>query len=50
MIDLEEIKTLDDRTLIELYQKVKDHIHYLENSIIDLSSGEEGEEDGEADE
>ncbi len=47
MIDLEEIKTIDDKTLIELYQLIMNHIHYLESSLIDLSVDEEG---GESDE
>ena len=44
MIDLEEIKGLDDKTLVELYKRISEHIQYLNNSIIDLSV-EEG--DGE---
>ena len=47
MIDLEEIKELDDKTLIELYQLVMDHIHFLDSSYIDLASDEEGGESNE---
>ncbi len=46
MIDLEEIKTLDDKTLIELYKRIIEHIDFLNNSIIEVvEEEEEGEED-----
>ena len=49
MIDLQEIKGLDDKTLVELYKRVVEHIDYLNSSIIELVEAEE-EEDGEEDE
>ncbi len=46
MIDLEEIKGLDDQTLVELYKKVLEHIDFLNHSIIEIvEEEEEGEED-----
>ncbi len=47
MIDLEEIKSLDDQTLIEIYKRVIEHMDFLNNSIIEIveEEGEEGEED-----
>ena len=51
MIDLQEIKGLDDKTLVELYKRVVEHIDYLNSSIIELVEEEdEEEEDGEEDE
>lgn len=47
MIDLEEIKGLDDKTLVELYKRVAEHIQYLNSSIIDLSVEEEEDEEDE---
>ncbi len=48
MIDLEEIKGLDDQTLVELYKRIVEHIDFLNGSIIELveeDEAEEGEED-----
>ena len=50
MIDLQEIKGLDDKTLVELYKRVVEHIDYLNSSIIELVEEDEEEEDGEEDE
>ena len=46
MLDLEEIKELDDKSLIDLYQLVMNHIQFLNSSYIDLTTDEEegGEE------
>ena len=49
MIDLEEIKGLDDQTLIELYKRVIEHMDFLNGSIIEVVDEEE-EEEGEEDE
>ena len=47
MINLEEIKRLDDKTLIELYKRVTEHINFLNGYIIEVvDDEEEGEGDG----
>lgn len=50
MIDLEEIKSLDDKTLITLYQLVSEHIKFLDNSVLELSVDEESDEEDEEEE
>ena len=50
MISVEDIKNLDEATLIELYEQLLNHLHYLESSIVDFSAEEEDEEGGEDDE
>ena len=48
MIDTTEIQALDNEDLLDLYQRVVDHIHFLDSSIIEVI--EETEEEGDEDE
>ena len=41
MINLEEIKALDDKTLVELYKRVIEHINFLNGYIIEVVDDEE---------
>lgn len=43
MVNVEEIQKLDDDSLLELYRLVREHIQFLEGSIIDTSIDEEAE-------
>ena len=48
---IEEIKGLKDNELVELYNKICDHMNYLESSIINIvDSSEIDEDDDEEDE
>lgn len=49
MIDTTEIQELNDEVLLDLYQKVVDHIHFLDTSIIEVieETEEEGDEEDE---
>ncbi|MBP5678870.1 MAG: hypothetical protein J6X28_03485 [Bacilli bacterium] len=49
MVDAMEIQELDDETLLDLYQQVVDHIHFLDSSIIEVIEETEDEE-GDSDE
>jgi len=44
MVDVKEIEELDNATLVELYQLIVEHIHFLDRSVIEITV-EEGESD-----
>lgn len=39
----QEIQNLDDASLLELYQKIQEHIQYLKSSIIIVEEDESDE-------
>ena len=45
MIEVEEIQKLDNDSLIELYEQIKEHIQYLESNLVDTSLEEGDDED-----
>ena len=47
MINLEEIKTLDDKTLIVLYKRVIEHMNFLNSYIVEVVDDEEEGEESE---